>query len=1050
MNSDMIPTNTVSAWIDSDVHSGSNGGGGGGESLHAGLLDSANHAEFILPISICAPAVRSRWFKVNVGFRFLHTLKHPLSSSYIAVSQVDPENEGVTVINIQDEESVIADADNNEATGPSSPNNQATHTIARRTRSLVKNIMNDEDLNSLINSGSDQFVASIFNSDLESGLGLEGLQEVLTTMKSSDRSVKSLASYFIDEAKSWDIVLLVIAGVLSLVLGMFDVGPHSGWHDSLAIFLVILLLITVPSLTKFREAKKLEKKLHKEEEKVGVIRDGRRQEIAASSVVEGDQVILVEGIRVPGDGFLVGGTDDGLDFDVRPNKPSLRYGYKVVCGTGQMMVTSIGCDTKMGKLMSEVNYDLNAPTCLQSWILGPMSYMDRLSLCISIFVIIGIFIHFRHKNHDKSLPEMKGKPPVENLMSLFMRSLLRPRGLVRFLVTALSTLVTVYQQGVSLAISLALSYWIDKIKSIRNDDGHVSHPQNLSACATMGFVNAVCFDISGETVLQTMEIGKFFVGDKEFGLREESYHSFRLLLQQNGVNINKDLRSPIDSLIEPLLQPMMGEESRVNKSFADKISKSNSGKEILLIKHGQDILHWRGPAKRILDRCSWYSKLDDGTSVQMSPNQRIKVDEIIAKMEDDCFHPIALAYKQTVDQELRQCDLILLAILGVKFKDEAISTLEALKNEGVIIKIISEDRLDEVKSILDQPLISGSKFIFIEGEVFPEENLTTEIMVMDKFMALDKLKMVQHLKQEGYIVAFYGGGQSCFDAPSLREADVGLIIEPGSTEVTKEVTDVVIDGGISLSAFGILLSLCRGISSNLQKFNELQLIVCVSGLIINSVSSLALGESTMTTIQVIWANLVICFLGGLMMRIRFPNCEMNKASDRRLGSRTNQLTKGMWMNFVIQVLYQVSVLMFFLFEKHITKLLGINQDVKNTFVFNSFILCQVVNVLNTIQLDKKEVFHITMKCYTFSATLVTILVVQVSLVQFVSCLTNFHKLNCVQWVECFIVALLPWVCRLILKSLSNHGALFVTSFHRCYSPYSLDTRFTRYFNTVAS
>lgn len=98
-------------------------------------------------------------------------------------------------------------------------------------------------------------------------------------------------------------------------------------------------------------------------------------------------------------------------------------------------------------------------------------------------------------------------------------------------------------------------------------------------------------------------------------------------------------------------------------------------------------------------------------------------------------------------------------------------------------------------------------------------------------------------------------------------------------------------------------------------------------------------------------------LGALALGTEPPNDEMMKRPPVRKGE--NFITRIMWRNIIGQSVYQLAVLGILMFDgKHLLKLNGPNVDaVLNTFIFNTFMFCQVFNEINSRDMEKINVFH---------------------------------------------------------------------------------------------
>jgi magnesium-transporting ATPase (P-type) len=101
------------------------------------------------------------------------------------------------------------------------------------------------------------------------------------------------------------------------------------------------------------------------------------------------------------------------------------------------------------------------------------------------------------------------------------------------------------------------------------------------------------------------------------------------------------------------------------------------------------------------------------------------------------------------------------------------------------------------------------------------------------------------------------------------------------------------------------------------------------------------GSAPLTIVQLLWVNLIMDTLGALALATEPPNDAMMQRPP--VGRSDNFITKVMWRNIIGQSIYQLVVLGVLLFQgKALLQLDGAQSDAQlNTFVFNTFVLCQV-------------------------------------------------------------------------------------------------------------
>ncbi|KAM1218592.1 hypothetical protein ACFX2G_046772 [Malus domestica] len=295
---------------------------------------------------------------------------------------------------------------------------------------------------------------------------------------------------------------------------------------------------------------------------------------------------------------------------------------------------------------------------------------------------------------------------------------------------------------------------------------------------------------------------------------------------------------------------------------------------------------------------------------------------------------------------------------------------------------------------------------------------------MGSSLPKDKFLMVEQLKKKGHIVGFYGGLTSS-DALTLKGADVGIVENLWSTKMARENADLIIKNGYFLS-----MNMKSGACAyhNIQQFSQLQLTTCISGLLVTLVVTMHSGESPLTTVHLIWVNLIMCLLGGLMMVMELQGTERHT---QRLAKRTESLiTKVIWGNIAVQVLYQASILLILHFMGNVVP--SMNEGVRNTMIFNTFTLCQVLNLFSAMNIVKKEVLVVVLRSHWFLMALAAVLIIQVIIVEFGKGLASCVRLNALQWLICWVLAALSWGSVRAFKFLSAHlqrttSALMVSS-----------------------
>ncbi|KAK0606633.1 hypothetical protein LWI29_001804 [Acer saccharum] len=919
----------------------------------------------------------------------------------------------------------------------------------------LNEILNKKNHDQLRKFGGTPGVVSALETDINGGIigseeDVARRQEAFGSNTYKKPPTKSFFHFVVEAFKDLTILILLGCAALSLGFGIKEHGPKDGWYDGGSIFVAVFLVIAVSAVSNYRQNRQFNK-LSKVSNniQIEVIREGRRQKISIFEIVVGDVMCLKIGDQIPADGLFLEGhslqvdessmTGESDHVEVNRNQnPFLFSGTKVVDGYANMLATSVGMNTTWGQMMSQISRDTSEETPLQSRLNKLTSSIGKVGLAVAFLVLVVLLVRYFTGNttDENGNQEYNGsKTKFDNIVN----------AVVRIVAAAVTIIVVAIPEGLPLAVTLTLAY---SMKRMMGDHAMV---RKLSACETMGSATTICTDKTGTLTLNQMKVTKFWLGKEPvIGGAASSISPWIVELIQQGVSLNTTgsvyktssgseyefSGSPTEkAILSWAVQELnMDMEELKQSCILLKVEAFNSQKKrsgVLMRKNADNTIHvhWKGAAEMILAMCSSYYDAS-GINKQLDDGEREKFEQIIKGMAASSLRCIAFAHKQVSTEENHDVDdlkkldednLRLLGLVGIKdpCRPGAKKAVEDCQNAGVNVRMITGDNVFTARAIAtecgilrpNQDLSSGA---VVEGEEF--RNYTHEermdkverIRVMARSSPFDKLLMVQCLKLKGHVVAVTGDGTN--DASALKEADIGLSMGIQGTEVAKESSDIVILDD-NFSSVATVLRWGRCVYTNIQKFIQFQLTVNVAALVINFVAAVSAGEVPLTAVQLLWVNLIMDTLGALALATEQPTKEL---MDKPPVGRTAPLiTNIMWRNLLAQAMYQIAILLTLQFRGE--SIFGVSEKVKDTLIFNTFVLCQVFNEFNARKLEKKNVFEGIHKNRLFLGIIGITIVLQVVMVEFLKKFANTERLNWGQWGVCIGFAAASWPIGWVVK-----------------------------------
>ncbi len=709
-----------------------------------------------------------------------------------------------------------------------------------------------------------------------------------------EKKKESIFVKFIKQFNDFMIITLIIAAIISAVVSKLN--GEADYIDSIIIVAIVVFNAIMGLVQEQKAEKSLEALKKMSAPNAKVRRNGRVQEIDATMVVPGDVVILEAGNYVPADCRLINSFNLKIEESALTGEtiPSLKDSSKilkentamgdlcnmvfattiVVNGHGEAIVVETGMNTRVGKIAGMIIEDESPETQIQKKLaeVGKILAIACIIICVLIFVI-GIF---------KKIP----------IIEMFM--------------TSVGLAVAAIPEGLPAIVTIMLSIGVTKMAK-KN-----SIIRKLPAVETLGSSSVICSDKTGTLTQNKMTVTEI---RNCFGRANSNERKFILELgtmctDTTEERINGKLGFVGEATEVAISNAAM--EEGVSKSFLyDEMKRINdipfdSKRKMMTTIHkygnGYRIIT-KGAPDVLLKRCSnCYS----GGQIVPIFSKKDDINEQNNQMAEKALRVIAVAYKdveklpemQDVEKDLIFCGLIGMIDPPREGVKEAVRTC---RRAGIKTVMITGDHLQTAKAIAKELGILKRGDLAIDGETLErmsQHELEQNIMDYSVFARVSpehKVRIVKAFQSTGAVVAMTGDGVN--DAPALKNADIGIAMGKGGTDVAKNAADMILldDNFVTIVE---AVKQGRNIYDNIKKAIHF-LISTNIGEIVTIFFGLVLGiKSPLLAIQLLWINLVTDSLPAIALGLEKE--EENIMSRLPRNPKKNLFADGLWWKIIIE------------------------------------------------------------------------------------------------------------------------------------------------------
>ena len=808
---------------------------------------------------------------------------------------------------------------------------------------------------------------------------------------------KTLLEKFVDQFKDFMILVLLVAAVVSMFAHQGDPDPT----DAIIILAVVLLnaVLGVFQESKAEEAIEALKKMASPV--ASVLRDGHVEHIKGEDIVVGDVVILEAGDVVPADMRLfevntvkieesaLTGESVPVDKDlVIPAGDEVGIGDRtnmafsstnVTYGRAVGVVTSTGMNTEVGKIANMLANTEEGKTPLQE-------NQDALGKWLTIMILVIAVI-------------------------IFVVGMLRGNEWTHMLLTAIAIAVAAIPEGLPAISTIILALGTQKMAQ-RN-----AIVRKLPAVETLGGVEIICSDKTGTLTLNQMTVEKMVYDNEIHDASEEISKdniALRVMNLANDTKISQDNSLLGDPTETAMVQYGLDKNYDIREELVNipRIAEVpfDSTRKLMTTIHqledGKYLVATKGAPDMLLDRVTKIEK--HGEVSAFTEDDRTTLMKLNKEMATQALRVLAMAYKvidtlpETVDTDSIEHDLIFAGLVGMidPERKEAAAAIKVAQSAGIRTIMITGDHRDTAQAIAkrlgilrpdqEDGVLTGGELNDISDEEL--ERTVETYSVYARVSPEHKVRIVKAWQKNGKVVSMTGDGVN--DAPSLKQADIGVGMGITGTEVSKGASDMVLADD-NFETIVVAVEEGRKVFANIQKAVQYLLSANFGEVMTMFIATMA-GWSILEPIHILWINLVTDVFPAIALGLEEAEADIMNHPPR--GKSSNFLSNGVLPSIFYQGFFEGGITLFvFWYATHIANW---GNPVGETMAFATLGLIQLFHAFNVKSVYKSlgTVGAFKNKLFNYAILVSAVMLLSVMVIPGLTTVFDVAILTAEQWL----------------------------------------------------